>query len=347
MIEVVEFFSEIPFASVNVAVGPPLVWGYYALLGIALWLAANWSKLPTFWGEAKTRISAMPGLANKIPTRFILFTLLILAALVWVAAINTQDSRLHIFFFDVGQGEAIFIETPSGQSVLIDGGPADGGILSLLGERLPFWERDIDLLVLTHPHEDHVGGLIAVLGKYEVGQVLESSIEHDSRTYEEWLRLIEEEGAKRTTAQAGQRIELGDGLRLEVLHAGDAGFDADSSIIDNSAVVLRLVYGDFSVLLTSDIFTEAEQSLLGSRFYLDSTVLKIAHHGSDTSSCPEFLAEVDAQVAVISVGADNPFGHPSPEVLERLGTCRLYRTDQCGTIELITDGQRLWVKTEK
>jgi competence protein ComEC len=312
-----------------------------------LWLAANRSKLPAFWREAKARIPAMPKLAGKIPTGFILFTLLILAALVWIAAINTHDSRLHIFFFDVGQGEAIFIETPSGQNVLIDGGPVDGGILPLLGKRFSFWEGDIDLLILTHPHEDHVGGLIAVLRKYEVGQVLESSIEHDSRTYEEWLRLIEEEGAKRTAAQAGQQIELGDGLRLEVLHAGDIGFDDDSSIIDNSAVVLRLVYGDFSVLLTSDIFTEAEQSLLDSRFCLDSTVLKIAHHGSDTSTCPEFLAEVDPQVAVISVGADNTFGHPSPDVLERLSTCRLYRTDQCGTIELITDGHKLWVKTEQ
>jgi competence protein ComEC len=111
--------------------------------------------------------------------------------------------------------------------------------------------------------------------------------------------------------------------------------------------VLRLVFGDFSILLTSDIFAEAEQSLLGSRFNLDSTVLKVAHHGSETSSCPEFLAEVDPQLAVISVGADNPFGHPSPEVMERLGACQLYRTDQHGTIELITDGQRLWIKTER
>ena len=132
-----------------------------------------------------------------------------------------------------------------------------------------------------------------------------------------------------------------------MLHAGSTGFEETVSVIDNRAVVLRLVYGDFSVLLTSDIFTEAEQSLLDGRFCLDSTVLKVAHHGSDTSSCPEFLAEVDPQVAVISVGVGNPFGHPSPDVLERLGTCRLYRTDQCGTTELITDGQRLWVKTER
>ncbi len=346
MIGVVWIFSRIPFASINVTFGWTLVWGYYAVLGIALWMVKNWPKLPLFWNEARLRISGISRLAARIPTRLIVLTLLVLAALVWVGAVTTPDGRLHIFFFHVGQGEAILIETPSGQRVLIDGGPADGGILSLLGQRLPFWERDIDLVILTHPHEDHVGGLIAVLNKYRVDRVLESAIEHSSQTCAEWKRLVEEKGIKRIAAEAGQRIEVSGGLSLEVLSAGATDFIEPASLVDNSAIVLRLVYGDFSVLLTSDIFIEAEQSLLDSRFSLDSTILKVAHHGSGSSSCPEFISEVEPQVAVISVGADNPHGHPAPATLERLSTCRLYRTDLHGTIELITDGKRLWVKTE-
>lgn len=239
------------------------------------------------------------------------------------------------------------METPSGQHILVDGGPADGNVVSRLGKRLSFWERDIDLVVLTHPHEDHLGGLWDVLNRYEVKQVLDCPVESDSLVYTEWHSLIESKGIKRTVACAGQSIELGDGISLYVLHAGDGEGDEATAVIDNSSVVLRLIYGDVSMLLTADIFDEVEKGLLDSRYNLENTVLKLAHHGSDSSSCSEFLAEVDPQVAVILVGADNPFGHPSPKVLGRLNATHLYRTDINGTIELITDGKRLWVKTER
>ena len=136
-------------------------------------------------------------------------------------------------------------------------------------------------------------------------------------------------------------------LELEVLYAGDASLGDTASALDSNSMVLRLVCGNVSVLLTADIFEETERYLLDTRFDLNSTVLKVAHHGSDSSSCSEFLSVVKPQVAVISVGADNLFGHPSPEVVGRLSGSHLYRTDQQGTIELITDGKRLWVKTEK
>lgn len=347
MIGVVRFFSALPFASKEVEVGAYFVWAYYAVLGIALLVAVNRAKLGTVLGKARGCISAVPEFTGRIPARFAIFSLVIIAALVWIAAANVPDNRLHILFLDVGQGDAILIQTASGQNILIDGGPADGEIVSRLGERFSFRKRSIDLVVSTHPHEDHMGGLVDVLKKYEVKQVLESPVEYNSPVYQEWQSLVEAKKIKRTLACSGQRIELGDKLELEVLYAGDASLGDAASALDSNSMVQRLVCGNVSVLLTADIFEETERYLLDTKSDLSSTVLKVAHHGSDSSSCLDFLSVVKPQVAVISVGAANTFGHPSPEVLDRLSATHLYRTDQQGTIEFITDGKRLWVKTER
>jgi competence protein ComEC len=347
MIEVVESLGRVPFASVPVRVESAFVWGYYIVLGVGLWAASNRSRVNAAVRRAAAGISAVAQLGRRVPARFAVFSLVVVAALVWVAAFALPDGRLHVFFLDVGQGDAILVSTPSGRQILVDGGPSGGNISARPGSALPFWERTIDLILLTHPHEDHVGGLTDVLRRYEVKQVLESSAEYDSLPYSEWQGLVEDEGAGRTVAIAGQRIELGEGAMMEVLHPGYAGRDGQAAQVDDASVVLRIVCGSVSILLTGDIGTETERDLLDSGFDLAGTVLKVAHHGSDSSSYPEFLAGVDPQVAVISVGAGNRFGHPSREVVERLAGARVYRTDQQGTVELTTDGNRLWVKTER
>ena len=189
-----------------------------------------------------------------------------------------------------------------------------------------------------------------VLRKYKVKQVLYPDLDYESPLYDEWLSLIKEKDIKYTIAQVGQQIDLGEGVVIKVLNPQSPPLADTQSDVDNNGVVLRLSMGDVSFLLTTDIFWEAEFELIARRADLRSTVLKVAHHGSDTSTTQEFLAVVNPQVTVISVGADNPHRHPSDEVMERLtkiiGKDKIYLTAESGTIEFNTDGERLWVEVE-
>ena len=211
--------------------------------------------------------------------------------------------------------------------------------------------RLIDLVILTHPHADHITGLIEVLRRYQVKQVIYPDLDYGSPLYDEWFRVIKEKDIKCTIAQAGQQIDLGEGAVIKVLNPQIPLLTNTESDIDNNGVVLELSIGDISFLLTADIWQEAEFELVNHRAIRQSTVLKVAHHGSDTSTTAEFLAVVSPQLAVISVGEDNRFGHPSNEVMDRLkkklGSANIYRTDEHGTLEFITDGERLWVKMER
>ncbi len=216
---------------------------------------------------------------------------------------------------------------------------------------MPFWDRTIDLVVLTHAHADHLAGLMEVLRRYRVKQVLSPDFDYDSPLYDEWRSLINRKNIIHTVAVAGQQIDMGDGVKIRVLNPQRPHLSGTRSDIDNNGVVLSLSMDDINFLLTADIMWEQEFDLIARRIDLTSTVLKVAHGASNTSTTAEFLAVVNPQVAVISVGADNRFGHPAPDVLarleERIGAENIYRTDEPGTIEFITDGERLWVKTGK
>ncbi|MFC1932654.1 ComEC/Rec2 family competence protein [Chloroflexota bacterium] len=236
------------------------------------------------------------------------------------------------------------------QQVLVDGGPSPQAIALELGKKMPFWDRTIDLVILTHPSADHVTGLVEVLHRYKVKQVLYPDLDFNSLIYDEWLSSLQEKDIKCTKAQAGQQINLGE-IIIEVLNPQTPLLTGTESDIDNNGVVLRLKMGEVSFLFTADIMWEAEFELVARRANLTSTVLKVDHHGSTTSTTAEFLAVVNPRLAVISVGKDNSFGHPTPEVMarlkEKIGQESIYRTDEHGTIEFITDGERLWVRVER
>jgi competence protein ComEC len=271
---------------------------------------------------------------------------LILCALAWI---NRPDDMVHVYFLDVGQGDATLIKQGN-IDILIDGGPSPQAIDVELGKRLPFWDRSIELVVMTHPHADHLAGLVEVLSRYQVGEVLYPELatsdegEYDKPLFDEWLRLIQDKNIKSVLAQAYQELSIGD-IVIEVLNPPAVPLSGTESDIDNNSVVLQVRAGDISFLVTGDLMWEGEQELEYERLLPQSTVLKVAHHGSDTSTTDEFLNVLMPQIAVISVG-ENDYGHPTAVVLDRLagrlGINNIYRTDESGTIEFITDGQKLW-----
>jgi competence protein ComEC len=272
---------------------------------------------------------------------------LFLAALVWYGALQPHPDRLRVTVLDVGQGDAILIETPAEQRILVDGGPSGARIAQALGRALPPSDRRIDLLVLTHAQDDHVTGFVEVLRRYEVGAALEGPLSGETGAYRAWRDELELRDVPVVTPVAGQWIDLGGGTRLEVLAPSPVPLDGTADDLNNNSIVLRLVYGEASFLLTGDLASEGEAALLDGPSDLRATVLKVGHHGSDGSTTPAFLDAVDPAFAVISSGAENTFGHPSPTTRLRLAGVPLLRTDENGDVRFETDGTSLWVAFER
>ena len=341
-VQVVEWTSRLPYASLNLGRLPFwLLVLVYTALGVGIWWA-NHLTATTKTGPAWR----LPQLGS-VATRLWLGSAAVVALLAWLAVWSLPDGRLHVAFLDVGQGDAVLITLPDGRQMLIDGGPAATELNWRLGQQMPFWDRSLDVVVNTHPDADHLAGLVSLFDRYHLEQVLVSDVEAKSEFYAEWQRRLAEAHLKPVVGQAGMQLAWGNGVTATVLSPGPTLGHLNG--VNNHSLVLRLQMGRVSFLLPGDIEAPVENALAASGAPLAATVLKSAHHGSATSSTEEFLTAVDPRVVVISVGADNRLGHPSPEVLARYAAHDLtvLRTDQRGSIEFSTDGERLWVETAK
>lgn len=249
---------------------------------------------------------------------------------------------MAVHLLDVGQGDAILLSMPNGQHVLVDGGPAEAGpsIVAYLEQHAV--ER-LDLVVATHAHADHIGGLADVIASVPVAAVWADSWDCTTLICHTFYSSISARGIVTATARAGQLLAWGDVQGL-VVHPGEPL----SASANDRSVVLRVTYGDVSVLLTGDAESLAETQMLARGLPLQAQLLKVAHHGSDTSSSASFLRAVGAEQALISVGAANPYGHPGQATLERLTAsgAEIWRTDLDGAIVATIDGRAYRVAAE-
>lgn len=342
MAGVVRLFANIPFASIELrGVVVEHAIAYYAVLAAGVWMLAR-RPLSRPEPAPLAPLAARP----LLPAWSLAGLLALSSALLWLAATSPQNGPLTVAFLDVGQGDAILIQGPQGQRVLVDGGPSGEAIAAALGRHLPFHDRRIDLIALTHPQSDHLAGLLTVIDRYKVGGVLAGPAAGDSALQDVWSEALEEAGVPLVSAERGQRIDLRGGATLSVL-GPPAEMTAGIDSTNEASLVLRLVLGEVVFLLTGDIGDEGETALIRTGADLRAHVLKVAHHGSRNSTSEAFLRRVDPRIGVISAGRDNQFGHPAPELLRRLRGSIVLRTDESGDVTVSTDGQRIWVRTQR
>lgn len=252
-----------------------------------------------------------------------------------VPELEGSTSDLEVHFIDVGQGDAALIQTPEGQNILIDAGIKSAGqkVVSFLKEKDV---GKIDMVIATHPHADHIGGLIEVLKRYPVGKFVDSGKPHTTQTYLEMLTLIDEKDIEFVVPVIGQEFKYGNMLKMTVVHV-----DSTATNLNNASVSIRAEYGSLSILLTGDAEKEAEAGMLRSGLELRSTIYKAGHHGSNSSSTQAFVDVVKPEVSILSYGKGNQYGHPHAEIVERLQRAgsKIYSTEQVGDITLKSNGK--------
>jgi competence protein ComEC len=277
----------------------------------------------------------------------------LILALGAISLASLPDGRLHLTLLDVGQGDSVLIETPSGRTMLIDGGPNPDVTLRRLGEELPFFTRSIDVVLLTHPHQDHVAGLVEVLRRYRVGTVMHAAIAFESHAYHRLLADAQQAGdVAISVARTSQVLRLDDTVTLEIVYPteADAALPLPEGDINNGSVVTLLRHEGFSAMFTGCTQAPVERTLLDRGLVPDVDVLQAGHHGSESSTTPAFLDAANPGTVLISAGLDNEYGHPSAATLATLAArpqIAVRRTDLDGSIEVVSNGRSFTVASRR
>lgn len=252
-----------------------------------------------------------------------------------------NDGKLHVVFCDVGQGDATFIRTPDGSDILIDGGP-DDSVLDCLSSHMPFWDRSIEVIFLTHPHADHLNGVLEVLRRYEVIHFVTENVQGSSDLVKLEMAILADKNLSATFFSKGKRLKTQDGVQFLTLWPPKSSFSIAEKELDVNgfSLIQLLKYGNFKLFLTGDAVIEAEEEAIAE---IDEiTVLKVAHHGSKTGTSEKILRELNPKLAIISVGSKNRYGLPALQTLGLLKEFKIktLRTDLSGEIEIVTDGKK-------
>jgi len=270
----------------------------------------------------------------RLSTKIVFSFLVLIIAVIWAGIVQAPSNTFKLSVLNVGQGDSIFIQTIDGQNVLVDGGP-DDSVLNQLSQMMPFYERHIDAIFLTHPHSDHLFGLIQVLKRYQVDKVYLTGVVYTTNDYLEFLNIIKDKNISSQAVKAGDKISFSN-AKITVLWPES---DLSGKTIENlndSSLVLSVKADDFTALLLGDLEIENQEKLLNSKDLLDHyQIIKIAHHGSSNGYSEKLIDRIKPDSAVISVGEDNKYGHPSSLVISSLEAkgIKIYRTDRDGLLE--------------
>jgi competence protein ComEC len=266
---------------------------------------------------------------------------------VWASGHSSSDI-LEIHFFDVGQGDAILARLPHSQDILIDGG-STARVSRELGRTLPFFDRFIDVVLLTHPDLDHITGLIDVVKNYRVGRVVMPPVSRTTAEYTAFTHIIERRHIPVIYAQAGQVLQFDSGITVKILSSGEDAQVTGGLPLNDSSIVAMMTYHEIDTLFTGDISSAVEYELTHSGESINAEILKVPHHGSRFSSSQDFVRAVRPSAAIISSGKGNRYGHPHAEVLERFAReqTEVFRTDTLGDITVASDGHTFEVITER
>lgn len=327
-VNAVRLFARLPFAQVEFQVDPRLIAAFFVVLIGGAMIHATQPSWALRLAQMVRRRAVVTATA---------FAGLSMALLMSAVALSRPDGSLHVWALDMGHSNAIFAETPGGAHILVDGGRFPSRLLTALGERMPFTDRTIDLLVISQPDDFDLTALNAVLDRYEVGVALLNGHESLSENYNNLLAKLT---GKTLVVRAGYSVEIDDGTRIEVLHPQQQ--PALNDTLDDHALTLRLSYGDISFLLPSDLSVDGQFALMGESKWPLATVLQMPRHGAVRSLSDSFLQAVQPQAVIVQSDPANRSGDPNPDTLALLGPTPLWRTDSGGTIHLWTDGRGLW-----